>query len=105
VLETSLDTYLPNRAMRRFIHKHDGHCRFPGCARNAQRCEPDHVIPYSHGGPTTPANLISPCKHHHRVKHQARWALTMTRDGHCTWTDPHGRQHATHPTNHHEPTA
>jgi hypothetical protein len=28
--------------------------------------------------------------------------LTMTRDGHCTWTDPFGRQYATHPTNHHQ---
>jgi len=26
----------------------------------------------------------------------------MTRDGTCTWTDPHGRQYATHPINHHE---
>jgi len=26
----------------------------------------------------------------------------MTPDGECTWTDPHGRQYATHPINHHE---
>jgi hypothetical protein len=26
----------------------------------------------------------------------------MTREGACTWTDPHGRHYATHPTNHHE---
>jgi len=26
----------------------------------------------------------------------------MTRDGDCTWTDPHHRQYATHPVNHHE---
>jgi len=36
------------------------------------------------------------------VGHQAGWTLSMTRDGHRTWTDPHGRQYATHPTNHHE---
>ena len=102
VIETSLDTYRPNRAMRRFIQKRDGHCRFPGCTRNAKHCEPDHIIPYSRGGPTTPWNLASLCKHHHRVKHKAGWTLTMTRDGHCTWTDPHGRQYATHPINHHE---
>ena len=102
VIETSLDTYRPNRAMRRFIQKRDGHCRFPGCTRNAKHCEPDHIIPYSQGGPTAPWNLASLCKHHHRVKHQAGWTLTMTRDGDCTWTDPHDRQYATHPTNHHE---
>jgi len=88
--------------MRRFVQKRDGHCRFPGCVRNAKRCEPDHVIPYSRGGPTAPWNLACLCKHHHRVKHQAGWTLTMSRDGACTWTDPHGRQYATHPVNHHE---
>jgi len=102
VIETSIATYLPNPAMRRFVQKRDGTCRFPGCARNARRCEPDHVIPYNRGGPTTPQNLASLCKHHHRVKHDAGWALTMTRDGNCTWTDPHHRQYATHPVNHHE---
>jgi 5-methylcytosine-specific restriction endonuclease McrA len=68
----------------------------------AKRCEPDHVTPFSHGGPTAIWNLVALCKHHHRVKHHADWTLTMTRDGDCTWTDPHGRQYATHPTNHHE---
>ena len=102
VIETSINQYLPNAAMRRFLRKRDGTCRFPGCARGARRCEPDHVIPYSRGGPTAPYNLASLCKHHHRVKHDAGWKLVMTREGHCTWTDPHGRQYATHPINHHE---
>jgi len=26
----------------------------------------------------------------------------MTREGICTWTNPHGRQYLTHPINHHE---
>src|SRR5665811_1952740 len=102
VIETSTTAYLPNRAIRRFIRRRDGHCRFPGCARGAKRCEVDHIIPYSHGGPTAIWNLVSLCKHHHRVKHDAGWTLTMTPDGECTWTNPHGRQYATHPVNHHE---
>jgi len=102
VIETGIETYLPNAAMRRFVQKRDGCCRFPGCRRSARRCEPDHVIPFSRGGPTAIWNLTSLCKHHHRVKHEAGWALTMSRDGRCTWTDPHGRQYATHPVNHHE---
>jgi hypothetical protein len=102
VIETGIDTYLPNRAMRNFVQKRDGHCRFPGCARKAKRCEPDHIIPFSRGGPTAIWNLLSLCKHHHRVKHHAGWRVTMTRDGACTWTDPHRRRYVTHPINHHE---
>ena len=102
VIETSIKEYLSNPAMRRFIQRRDSTCRFPGCRRNTKRCEPDHVIPYSHGGPTAIWNLASLRKHHHRVKHNAGWTLTMTREGVCTWTDPHGRHYATHPTNHHE---
>src|SRR5450631_285870 len=102
VIESSTSEYLPDKAMRAFIQKRDGTCRFPGCRRNAKRCEPDHVIPFSAGGPTAIWNLVSLCKHHHRVKHGAGWALTMTSVGECTWTDPHQRQYATHPVNHHE---
>jgi len=102
VIESSIEEYLPDKAMRRFIQKRDQHCRFPGCARNARRCEPDHVIPHSRGGPTAIWNLASLCKHHHRVKHNAGWTLTMTREGICTWGDPHGRQYATWPKDHHE---
>jgi hypothetical protein len=102
VIETGIDTYRPNRAIRTFVQQRDGHCRFPGCARNATRCEPDHIIPFSRGGPTAIWNLVALCKHHHRVKHDAGWRLTMTRGGECLWTDPHGRQYATHPINHHE---
>jgi hypothetical protein len=102
VIETSIKEYLPDKVMRRFVQKRDGCCRFPGCRRNAKRCEPDHIIPYSAGGPTAIWNLTSLCKHHHRVKHDAGWRLTMTRDGECLWTDPHHRQYATHPVNHHQ---
>ena len=102
VVSTSIKDYLPNRAMRRFIQQRDGNCRFPGCPRNAKRCEPDHITAHSRGGPTAIWNLVSLCKHHHRVKHHAGWTLTMTRDGTCTWTDPHHRQYATHPVNYHQ---
>jgi Domain of unknown function (DUF222) len=102
VIETSIQEYLPDPAMRRFVQKRDATCRFPGCRRAAKRCEPDHVIPYRLGGPTTPWNLACMCKHHHRVKHDAGWKLAMTRERICTWTDPHGRQYATHPVNHHD---
>jgi hypothetical protein len=88
LIETGRNTYLPNQAMRRFVQARDGHCRFPGCARAAARCEADHVIPYSRGGPTAAWNIACLCKHHHRVKHQARWTLG---------NDPRGRVHLDRP--------
>ena len=100
VIETCIAEYLPDKAMRHFIQKRDGCCRFPGCRRNARRCEPDHIMPFSAGGPTAIWNLVALCKHHHRVKHGAGWTLTMTSDGECLWTDPHQRQYVTHPVNH-----
>ena len=36
-IETDINQYLPNTALRRFIHQRDGTCRFPGCARTARR--------------------------------------------------------------------
>ena len=60
VIETGIDQYLPNPAMRRFVQKRDGTCRFPGCPRNATGCEPDHIIPFSAGGPTAIWNLVDP---------------------------------------------
>ena len=125
VIETGIADYLPNAAMRRFIQKRDGTCRFPGCARAAKRCEPDHVIPFSRGGPTAIWNLVSLCKHHHRVKHNAGWALTMSprrrvhldrplrppvrhppgqppRDGRLTWHFGLARQYVTHPVDHYD---
>ena len=59
VIETRIKDYLPNKAMRRFVQARDGHCRFPGCARTANRCEPDHIIAFSRGGPTAIWNLAS----------------------------------------------
>jgi hypothetical protein len=45
VIEASIQEYLPDPAMPRFVQKRDATCRFPGCRRAARRCEPDHVIP------------------------------------------------------------
>jgi len=101
VAETGTAVYRPSAAIRRHVELRDGTCRFPGCARRADRCELDHVIAWPQG-PTTAGNLQAVCKHHHRAKHQGGWAVTMTPAGLCTWTDPFGQQFITHPVNHHE---
>ena len=58
-------------------------CIWPGCARPASQCEADHILPYSHAGPTAAHNGGPVCGHHNRWK---------TR-GYQTRRDPNGHWH------------
>ncbi|UQV54279.1 HNH endonuclease signature motif containing protein [Corynebacterium pseudodiphtheriticum] len=64
--------YATTPTMRAAVTGRDGHCRYPGCEEPATICQMDHVIEYHNGGPTTPANLISLCQHHHNIKTDKR---------------------------------
>ena len=64
--------YATTPTMRAAVTGRDGHCRYPGCEEPATICQMDHVIEYHDGGPTTPANLISLCQHHHNIKTDKR---------------------------------
>ncbi|TWE10071.1 HNH endonuclease signature motif containing protein [Rudaeicoccus suwonensis] len=96
LVQATSTKYRPTAGIARFVKDRDQHCRFPGCTQPATYCDADHVIPWP-TGPTTPANLQCLCRHHHRVKHQTRWQVTMTTDGVCTWTSPSGRRYLTRP--------
>jgi len=97
-------TYRPGAALARQVRARDGTCRFPGCSTTADRCDLDHVVRHP-DGPTSAANLQALCRVHHGFKHLARWQVTMTADGICTWTAPNGRSHTTHPTAIHDDAA
>ena len=57
-------------------------CVFPWCTRPAEACDPDHVIPYSEGGPTASDNLAPLCRRHHRLKtHHSGWGYTVLEPG------------------------
>ena len=90
-------TYHPHAPTARHVGTRDGTCRFPGCATPARRCHLDHITTFHHGGPTTPANLITLCQRHHRLKHHGGWTLTMTPTGTATWTNGIGQQYLTQP--------
>lgn len=64
--------YATTPTMRAAVTGRDGHCRYPGCTKPATMCQMDHVIEYDDRGPTTPANLISLCQHHHNIKTDKR---------------------------------
>ncbi|HVQ94100.1 MAG TPA: DUF222 domain-containing protein [Mycobacteriales bacterium] len=96
ILDVGHRSYRPPRPLARFVTARDGTCRFPGCRQPARRCDLDHVIAWP-DGPTTAANLIALCRHHHRLKHCGRWAVSADRDGALTWTAPTGRSYDTRP--------
>lgn len=98
-IETRSTNYRPPASIARFVRLRDGTCRFPNCSRRAERCELDHLIPWP-AGPTSVANLLCLCKHHHRLKHHTRWEPELRADGVVIWTDPYGDQWATHPADH-----
>ena len=73
----SKSTRLFRGELRKGLIIRDGVCAHPGCQTPAHRCQADHIIPYQHGGPTTPANgqmLCPPC-HRHKTRLEAEGLL------------------------------
>jgi hypothetical protein len=86
------DHYRPSADDETEVELRDRTCVFPYCARPARRCDCDHVVPHSRGGPTCPCNLAALCRHHHRIKTHAGWRYTIIESGIYLWGDPHGQQ-------------
>ncbi|WP_322756393.1 HNH endonuclease signature motif containing protein, partial [Frankia sp. Cas3] len=95
----------PSPALARQIRARDWVCRFPGCRTPATVCDLDHVRAYAEGGTTEAANLLTLCRHHHRLKHDGTWTVQVTETGAVTWTSPELRVYQTEPEPHPEPEA
>jgi Domain of unknown function (DUF222) len=57
-------------AARRALEVRDRHCTHPGCDQPAERCQGDHIQPWSAGGPTTSDNGQLRCGYHNRWRWQ-----------------------------------
>ncbi len=101
VTNTLLDyghtTYRPPKNLADFVIARDQTCVFPGCSRNAARCDIDHRIAHTKGGSTKPENLAALCRRHHRLKHEADWHLDRTTNGSYRWTSPTTHHYETRP--------
>jgi len=97
---TRIAGYVPGASVRGFVERRDGVCRFPGCRRQAAGCDLDHRDPWrpSGGGVTCECNLQAVCANHHRLKHEARFAVARERDGVLAWTTPTGRTYRRSPS-------
>lgn len=61
-------SYRPTPAIRAFLIGRDWICRWPGCTSTATTGDNDHRINHADGGPTTAANMVMLCRHHHNRK-------------------------------------
>lgn len=93
----AVDRYRPGPALNRFLAARDERCRFPGCRRPVWRCDIDHTIPASEGGPTHHANLAHLCRGHHTLKGVTAWSVRQVSPGVLVWTSPTGRKHTDRP--------
>jgi hypothetical protein len=70
----------------------------PGCQRRAGRCDIDHAVAHSDGGPTDCWNLCCLCRRHHRIKTFARdWYFQLLADGRLIVRTPTGVSRITRP--------
>ncbi|RWR21307.1 HNH endonuclease [Microbacterium enclense] len=84
-------TYRVPAALRRWLGISSPTCAFPGCGRPARDCDLDHLHAFSDGGTTADDNLDPECRHHHRMRHETRWAASRDPDtGDLAWTTPLG---------------
>ena len=79
--------------LRRALVLRDRGCAFPGCDRPASWCEAHHIRPWAAGGPTSLANGVLLCRHHHRLVEQGDWQVGLGADGvpefrPPPWADP-----------------
>lgn len=56
-------------------------CAWPHCDRPMRWSHGHHLVPVSHGGPTTIANGALPCAGHHVLLHEGGWTLIRLTDG------------------------
>ncbi|KZS61068.1 HNH endonuclease signature motif containing protein [Mycobacterium ostraviense] len=89
--------HVPSKALADFVRCRDLTCRWPGCDQPAPRCDIDHTIPHTQGGPTHAANLKCYCRTHHLTKTFWGWREKQLLDGTLILTSPSGHTYITTP--------
>jgi len=78
----------PTTRQQRAVQAAHATCVFPGCRTPADRCDLDHQIEWTKGGPTTVENLAPLCRHDHTGRHEHGWTYRTLRNGDIEWTSP-----------------
>jgi len=74
-------------AIRRALAHRDHGCRFPGCT-NARHVDAHHIRHWRDGGETSVRNLVSLCRHHHRLVHEGGFRVSRGDDGRVQFFTP-----------------
>jgi hypothetical protein len=77
---------LHTKAQRMALGLRDGGCTAKGCETTASGCHAHHDHPWSRRGPTDLANGRLLCPRHHRLAHDAGYAMTVHSDNQVTFT-------------------
>ena len=106
-LARSTQRYEPTAGLRGAVVDRDITCVFPGCRLPAERCDIDHVRPFTEGpscgvpSPTTSSEVTEPqtsvdnlqalCRHHHLAKTHGSWSVERdAEEGVTRWRSPTG---------------
>jgi len=76
--------------LRRFLNARDRGCRFPGCT-NTRWVDAHHIHHWANGGETSPSNLVSLCRFHHRMVHEGAVLIQILDDGALRFIKPNGQ--------------
>ncbi len=87
--------------LRRLLVARDRHCRWPGCAEPASRCDAHHIWHWIDGGPTNLNNLVLLCHRHHHYLHQHGYKMVPQPDR--TWTTAKQAEHNPTPSTRQSP--
>ncbi len=91
-LDVGRASYTVSTGIRRALLARDRGCAFPGCDRPPTWCDAHHITHWADHGPTSLANLVLLCGHHHRTIHHHGWQVRLA-EGHPEfipppWVDP-----------------
>jgi len=75
VIDMGRSKRVVSSTLRAALKVRDGHCQWPGCEREASRCDGHHLVHWADGGETNLDNLVLLCKRHHRMVHEGEWQL------------------------------
>ena len=89
-LDVGRRTPVVSPAIRRAVVTRDRGCRFPGCDRPHTWCDAHHIQHWARGGPTSVANLLLLCRHHHRAIHRRDGFQVAVEDGVPVFRRPDG---------------